>query len=89
MLRFPLMFTLLCGALWAQTADKLDGLFAPLVDGKTPGLAVMVRQRGVTVAQRAYGVRDLRGGEALDASANFRLASFTKQFTAMSVMLLV
>jgi len=48
-----------------------------------------VRQNGKSVAQRAYGVRDLRGAQPIDASTNFRLASFTKQFTAMSVMLLV
>ncbi len=83
------MFLLLGGLLLAQPAEKLDALFAPLAAGKTPGLAVMVRQNGKTIAQRAYGVRDLRSAQPNDASTNFRLASFTKQFTAMSVMLLV
>jgi len=89
MLRSTLTFLLLGGVLLAQPADKLDGLFAPLATGRTPGLAVMVRQNGKTLAQRAYGVRDLRSAQPNDASTNFRLASFTKQFTAMSVMLLV
>ena len=89
MLRSILISMLLGGGVCGQAADRLDALFAPLATGKTPGLAVMVRQGGKTIAQRAYGVRDLRGGQGNDASTNFRLASFTKQFTAMSVMLLV
>jgi len=53
MLRYTLTFLLVSLALGAQSADKLDALFAPLAAGKTPGLAVMVRQNGKTVAQRA------------------------------------
>ena len=78
MLRTTLTFLLLGGAVFAQPADKLDALFAPLATGKTPGLAVMVRQNGKTIAQRAYGVRDLRSAQPNDPSTNFRLASFTK-----------
>src|SRR5262249_3580275 len=54
-----------------------------------PGLAVLVRQNGKTLFERSYGVRDLRTKARIDAHTNFRLASFTKQFTAMAVMLLV
>ena len=56
---------------------------------KSPGLAVLVRKDGRTVFERGYGVRDLRSMRKIDAETNFRLASFTKQFTAMAVMLLV
>jgi CubicO group peptidase (beta-lactamase class C family) len=41
------------------------------------------------VYQRAIGVRQLGPSTPLDARTNFRLASVTKQFTAMAVMLLV
>jgi CubicO group peptidase (beta-lactamase class C family) len=54
-----------------------------------PGLAVVVRRDGRTLFQGGYGVRDLRTKAALDERTNFRLASVTKQFTAMAVMLLV
>lgn len=70
-------------------AARLDAIFAPLAQGRTPGLAVLVRQDGRTLLQRGYGVTDLRSATPIDAETNFRLASFTKQFTAMSVMLLV
>ena len=39
--------------------------------------------------RRGYGVTDLRTERPIDAKTNFRLASFTKQFTAASIMLLV
>lgn len=39
--------------------------------------------------ERGYGVRDLRTLTKIDGATDFRLASFTKQFTAMAVMLLV
>ena len=67
----------------------MDSIFAPLSRAGAPGLAVLVRKDGRTVFQRGYGVRDLRTRTKIDAVTNFRLASFTKQFTAMAVMLLV
>jgi CubicO group peptidase (beta-lactamase class C family) len=54
-----------------------------------PGFAVLVKKDGKVVFEKGYGVRDLRTTSAIDAQTNFRLASFTKQFTAMAMMLLV
>jgi len=67
---------------------KLEAIFAPLSDAKSPGLAVLVRKGGRAVFARGYGVRDLRTLATIDARTNFRLASCTKQFTAMAIMLL-
>ena len=67
----------------------IDSIFAPLVEDRYPGMAVLVRKDGRTVFERGYGVRDLRALARIDARTDFRLASFTKQFTAMAVMLLV
>ena len=71
------------------TRSGIDAIFAPLVAAGSPGAAVLVRQNGRTVFERGYGLRDLRTRAAIDARTDFRLASFTKQFTAMAVMLLV
>ena len=68
---------------------KTDELFLGATSPDAPGLAVLVRQNGKTVFERGYGVRDLRTKTKIDAHTNFRLASFTKQFTAMAVMLLM
>src|SRR3954451_18571637 len=81
----------LLGATLAHGADTaaLDAIFAPLADAGSPGLAVLVRHNGQIVFDRGYGVRDLRSKAKIVSATDFRLASFTKQFTAMAVMLLV
>ena len=70
-------------------ASKLDSIFTPLANHKCPGLAVLVQKDGRTLFRKGYGVRDLRTLKSIDAKTNFRLASCTKQFTAMAIMLLV
>jgi CubicO group peptidase (beta-lactamase class C family) len=76
----------------AQSQDRivtpLEAIFSPLAGAKSPGLAVLVRKDGRTVFERGYGVRELRSFAKIDAQTNFRLASCSKQFTAMSIMLL-
>jgi CubicO group peptidase (beta-lactamase class C family) len=72
-----------------QMIPKIEAIFAPLSDAGSPGVAVLVRRSGRTVFERGYGVRDLKSHAAIDAETNFRLASCTKQFTAMAIMLLV
>jgi CubicO group peptidase (beta-lactamase class C family) len=71
------------------TESSLDSIFAPLADAKSPGLAVLVRKNGQTIFERGYGVTDLRTFRKIDPKTDFRLASFTKQFTALAIMLLV
>jgi CubicO group peptidase (beta-lactamase class C family) len=68
---------------------KLDSIFTPLTNDKSPGLAVLVQKDGRTLFRKGYGVRDLRTLTRIDAKTDFRLASCTKQFTAMAIMLLV
>ncbi len=75
----------------AQTSltGRIDRIFSAVTSAHEPGLAVLVRKDGRTVFARGYGSRDLRSGLPIDEHTNFRLASDTKQFTAMAVMLLV
>jgi CubicO group peptidase (beta-lactamase class C family) len=73
----------------AGRGDGAGDLFEGLATGDGPGFAVLVRRDGATVFSRGYGVRDLRTHAPIDARTSFRLASVTKQFTAMAVMLLV
>lgn len=73
----------------ATVEDKIDSVFAEVTQKDAPGLAALVRKDGKTVFERGYGVRDLRTMARIDGRTNFRLASFTKQFTAMAIMLLV
>ena len=74
------------GVSMAADASRIEAIFAPLADGKSPGVAVLVRKDGKTVLERGYGVRDLRTKASIDAHTNFRLASFTKQLDRKSVV---
>ena len=70
-------------------STQIDAIFASLKSSKTPGAAVLVVYGGQPVFRRGYGVTDLRTLHPIDGQTNFRLASFTKQFTAACIMLLV
>ena len=90
-----LMVLLSCSsAALAQVSDaaidsSIDGLFSKFASAHDPGCAVLVIKDGRPVFRKGYGVASLRKLEKIDAETNFRLASLTKQFTAMAVMLLV
>lgn len=85
-----LLLTTLGGRLAPASAgsSEIEKLFAN-VDSRSPGAAVLVIQNGHSVFEHGYGVADLRTLHKIDEHTNFRLASVTKQFTAMAIMLLV
>ena len=70
-------------------AAAIDSLFAKFVSAHDPGCAVLVIEDGQTEFRKGYGVTDLRTSQKIGPETNFRLASLTKQITAMAVMLLV
>lgn len=85
-----------CGALifpLAQnaqvTSNQIDEVFSFLKSANAPGAAVLVIHDGKVVFRKGYGVTDLRTKYAIEPNTDFRLASFTKQFTATCIMLLV
>jgi CubicO group peptidase (beta-lactamase class C family) len=92
--RFLTVLILATGLLLrAQAADdplskQVDAIFAGL-NSRAPGAAVLVIGKGKNVYERGFGVTDLRTLHPIDVKTNFRLASVTKQFTALAVMLLV
>lgn len=63
-------------------------IFEGVTDDRSPGLAVLIRSNGQTLFESGFGVRDLQSRRTIDSRTNFRLASCTKQFTAMAIMLL-
>ena len=70
--------------------QKIDAILTSAgLKAGIPGAAVIVIKDDKPVFERGYGVKDLSTLEKIDARTNFRLASVTKQFTAMAVMLLV
>ncbi len=70
------------------SSSHIDAVFASLKSATAPGAAALVVYRGRVVFRRGHGVTDLRTLQQIDERTNFRLASFTKQFTAACIMLL-
>lgn len=70
-------------------SKQIDAIFRPLASDRTPGIAVLVIKDGHTVFRKGYGLADPRTHVKVTPQTNFRLASVTKQFTAMAIMLLV
>jgi CubicO group peptidase (beta-lactamase class C family) len=91
------MFTLVSGALAqagsssnSRDSAQIDAIFSAAIGpGNVPGAAVLVIRNGEPVFTKGYGVAELRSLKKIDSQTNFRLASLTKQFTAMAIMLLV
>jgi CubicO group peptidase (beta-lactamase class C family) len=69
-------------------AEPVDMLFEPTYGGKHPGASVAVIKDGAILFQRSYGMANVDAGEKATSQTNYRLASMTKQFTAMSILLL-
>ncbi len=69
-------------------AAQIDALFAPLTTGDSPGAAVMVIRNDEVLYAAGYGYADLERREPITPQTSFRLASVSKQFTAMAVMIL-
>jgi CubicO group peptidase (beta-lactamase class C family) len=68
---------------------NIDAIFSRIADQKSPGIAVLVSRDGKKLFERGYGTRVLGSAAKIDEHTNFRLASCSKQFTAMSIMMLV
>jgi len=73
----------------AGAAARIDSLFANFAHPNAPGASVMVIHHGKPVFAKGYGLANLDTKTPCTTNTNFRLASVTKQFTAMAVMMLV
>ena len=66
----------------------VDSIFAPVASRQGPGCAVGVTQNGVLTLAKGYGMADLEHDSPITTNTRFYLASVSKQFTAMAIVLL-
>lgn len=71
-----------------SAARWVDSIFAPLSSKQGPGCAVGVTQNGVLTLAKGYGTADLEHDAPITPDTRFYLASVSKQFTAMAIVLL-
>ena len=67
---------------------RIDSLMRRFVQADGPGAAIGVVRDGRFVLRKAYGLADLEWQVPLTPDTVFRIASVTKPFTAMAVMIL-
>lgn len=71
-----------------ERSARIDQLMTPFTGKDTPGAVIGVVDRGKVVFERAYGMADLSFGIPFGANTPTNIGSVTKQFTAMSILLL-
>lgn len=82
----------LCASDGAQPAGgraaAVAALFREYDRAGAPGASVLVARRGKVIYKRAFGLANLEDRTGATTRTNYRLASVSKQFTAMSIMIL-
>jgi CubicO group peptidase (beta-lactamase class C family) len=69
-------------------AERVDAVFADMDKPLHPGSALLVIDHDDIVYSKCYGLADLETQRPITADSSFYLASISKQFTAMAIMLL-
>jgi CubicO group peptidase (beta-lactamase class C family)/imidazolonepropionase-like amidohydrolase len=72
----------------AQAALAIDALFSPWARPDTPGASVAVIRKGELIFAKGYGQATLEYPAPIGADTIFHVASVSKQFTAMCLVLL-
>jgi CubicO group peptidase (beta-lactamase class C family) len=70
------------------TSRVVDRVFEAYRGTDSPGCALGVSRNGRGVYERGYGMANLETGTPITPASIFHVASVSKQFTAMSIMLL-
>lgn len=73
---------------YAQLETRLDSLLKYTIGNNEPGIALYVESGGNVLYNKGFGLADTRTKTRINSKTNFRLASVSKQFTAMAMVLL-
>ncbi len=82
-----LFFAMLSQTTLAQLEKRLDSAIISSIKEGEPGIMLYVENDGKLIYKNGFGL-DRLGGSKLSAKTNFRMASVSKQFTAMCILLL-
>ena len=78
-----------CKSAAVMSREKgIDDIVASYNADDKPGASVLVFQNDKIIFKKGYGYKSVASKEKITPATNFRLASVTKQFTAMSILLL-
>jgi len=69
-------------------AKAADSLFARYRTGENPGISVLVIRDGKKIYDRSFGYAEIAAKRKATNATNYRIASVSKSFTAMAVLML-
>jgi CubicO group peptidase (beta-lactamase class C family) len=75
-------------SLRADVASRMETLFQLYNQVNAPGGSAMIIHNGKTIYSKGFGLGDLQTKSPCTTNTNFRLASVSKQFTAVAVLML-
>jgi len=75
-------------ALAIETEKKVDNYLAPLLENDLISGSVLIAKNGEILVSKGYGLANREFDIPCSANTKFRLASVSKQFTAMAIMIL-
>jgi len=83
-----MVFLLAATPLYAQLHNRLDSLMKATTQPDQPGAALLVVINGKEVYRKGYGRANVETKSIISPETDFRMASVSKQFTAMGILLL-
>jgi len=91
--RFSILLFLLTGTLSFVSAQKPEKVFDQLIESQykpgEPGATVLVAKGGEVIYRRAFGMANLELNVPMKPEMVFEIGSMTKQFTAVSILMLM
>lgn len=82
------MTVLLLCALLLQESKEIDDLVREKIEAEDPGVAVLAMKGGKVIHKKGYGSATLDPRSAVGTDTIFELASCSKQFTALGILIL-
>lgn len=67
----------------------LDSVFMSEIGAREPGAGILISYNGQAIISKGYGLENISSGSPISPETNFRMASVSKQFTALAVLTLV
>ena len=83
-----LLFAFCIGSYAQDRVAQIDSLFAPVTGKPAFNGNVLIAEKGNIIYQKSFGKADLEKNLPLNSESVFELASVSKQFTAMGIMIL-
>ena len=73
----------------AELKTNIDSLFNAEIGENEPGAGLLASYNGEMLIGKGFGLRDVATNQPITSSTNMRMASVSKQFTALNILTLV